>query len=225
MALRPVPFAPDEWYHCYSRGVEKRKIFLDANDYNRFLHLLYLGNSAPAIHRSNLRGSSPAVILNAERGSPLVAIGAYCLMPNHFHLLLKEIVEGGISTFMQKIGTAYSMYFNIRHEHVGGLFAKPFKSKHIANDRYLRRVAQYIHLNPAELFDAGWKHGRVKNMRALEKKLMHYHYCSLPDYYGVKRIERIILDKDAVDLIKDELPSFTALLKETREYYEEFGER
>ncbi len=223
MALRLTPFVPGEWYHCYSRGVEKRKIFLDVSDYNRFLHVLYLGNSKTSIHRSTLRGVSSADILSTKRGAPLVAVGGYCLMPNHFHLLLQEAVEGGISAFMQKIGTAYSMYFNIRYEHAGGLFAKPFKSKHITDDRYLRRVAQYIHLNPAELFESGWKHGDVKNMRALENKLMQYRYCSFMDYYGTDRVEKAILDKDALELIGDGLPSLASMLKETQEYYQELG--
>lgn len=221
MAQRIVPFAIDEWYHCYSRGVEKRKIFFNNGDYNRFLHALYLGNSDVSIHRSDLRGLPTANIFSIQRGAPLVAIGAYCLMPNHFHLLLKEIVEGGISAFMQKIGTAYSMYFNIKYEHHGGLFSKPFRSKHVEDDRYLRRVAQYIHLNPAELFDPNWKKGSATNLNTIESRIISYRYCSLADYCGNNRPEKSILDNNAMELLGGELSPFGEILAEMQEYYQE----
>jgi putative transposase len=224
MAQRLAPFAVDEWYHCFSRGVEKRRIFFDARDYNRFLHALYLCNSDISIHRSNLRGISNADILNTELGSPLVAIGAYCLMPNHFHLLIKEIVEGGISMFMQKVGTAYSMYFNIKYEHSGSLLAKPFKSKHISDDRYLKRVIQYIHLNPVELFERSWKRGIVNDKRGLQNKIEQYRYSSLVDYRGDNRDEKVILAGNEMEfLIGDEEVSPGEVLEEMSEYYEEIG--
>ena len=80
---------------------------------------------------------------------------AYCLMPNHFHLLLQDALPagGGISKFMQKVGTAYTMYFNASRERAGNLFVKPFRSKHVSDDRYFKRVAQYIHFNPIELME------------------------------------------------------------------------
>lgn len=224
MAQRSVPFAIDEWYHCYSRGVEKRKIFFDAKDYNRFLHALYLCNSDIPVHRSNLRGLSNANILSTERGLPLVTIGAYCLMPNHFHLLLKEISEGGISIFMQKLGTAYSMYFNIKYEHHGSLFAKPFKSKHVSDDRYLRRVVQYIHLNPIELFEHDWKRGIVNDKRGLQNKIEQYRYSSLVDYRGDNRDEKVILDSNEREFLTgDESTSLSETLEEMNEYYKEIG--
>lgn len=223
MAQRLVPFAVDEWYHCYSRGVEKRKIFFDTKDYNRFLHALYLCNSDSPVHRSNLRGSSNATILSTQRGSPLVAIGAYCLMPNHFHLLLKEISEGGISMFMQKLGTAYSMYFNIKYEHQGGLFAKPFKSKHVSDDRYLRRVVQYIHLNPVEIFEPRWKQGVVHDTQGLQNKTERYRYSSLMDYSDSNRDEKTILDRNEIDFIGSEFSPLDEVLEEMVEYYKEIN--
>lgn len=152
-----------------------------------------------------------------------MAIGAYCLMPNHLHLLLKEIVEGGISAFMQKIGTAYSMYFNIKHEHHGVLFSKPFKSKHVADDRYLQRVAQYIHLNPVELFDANWKKRGATNLDALTPRIISYRYCSLADYCGNERPEKSILDDSVMELIGGEFSPIGEILEEMHEYYRELG--
>src|SRR3989344_3225950 len=94
------PFAIGEWYHCFSRGVDKRRVFERATDYDRFLLGLFVGNSVKAVHISNLRRQNLADVLSddmIERGEAIVEIGAYCLMPNHFHLMLKEITEGGIA--------------------------------------------------------------------------------------------------------------------------------
>lgn len=110
------------------------------------------------------------------------------------------------------------MYFNVKREHVGNIFVKPFRSKHIADDRYLQYVVQYIHLNPAELFERNWKSGDVKNMRLLEQKLEAYRYSSLPDYEGVQRPENSILDNDAVSMF-DRRPPLGDMLIEAAEYY------
>ncbi len=224
MSIRTTPFALDEWYHCYNRGVEKRKVFLVSNDYRCFMQLLYLSNSDVSVHRSNLHTKSNSEIYSIKRGKPLVAIGAYSLMPNHFHLQLKEITEGGISAFMQKLSTAYTMYFNIKNKHSGGLFVKPFRSKHLDNDEYLNYLTQYIHLNATELFEPDWKEGKVRNMKALEQKLEQYPYSSFIDYTSsLARSERSILDEDAMEFLRDDLPSIKRVLTEAAEYYRELA--
>jgi len=139
-------------------------------------------------------------------------------MPNHFHLLLKEIDGGGISRFMRKLGIAYAMYFNIKNERVGNLFVKPFRSKHIADDRYFKRVVQYVHLNAADLFEPTWKQLKVRDVKTLERKLAQYRYSSMPDYYGIGRPEQVILSKEAKDLF-EELPPLAALIADSIEYY------
>ncbi len=224
MSLRPTPFAREEWYHCYNRGVEKRKTFLTNSDYQRFMHLLYLSNSDVSVHRSNLLSKSSHEIYGTKRGRQLVAIGAYALMPNHFHLQLKEIAEGGISAFMQKLGTAYSMYFNIKNEHTGGIFVKPFRSKHIDNDEYLNYLTQYIHLNPAELFEPEWKKGQMKNLIILEEKLKHYQYSSFIDYSSSSaRPECAILDSEAMELLGRDIPPLKKVLTDAAEYYSDLS--
>ncbi len=165
------PFAPNEWYHCYARGVEGRKTFVNQRDYERFLQLLYMTNSTEAHHRSDLVAPTLESVMRAPRTQTLVNVGAYCLMPNHFHLLLQEKSDAGIAKFMQKLGIAYAMYFNIRHHRSGNLFVKPFRSRHVADDRYFQRVLQYIHCNPAELYERGWKSGAVKDITLLQKRL------------------------------------------------------
>lgn len=156
-------------------------------------------------------------IMGIPRAKPLVSIGAYCLMPNHFHLLLREIKAGGIARFMQRLGTAYTMYFNVRNERTGNLFTKPFRSRHVGEDRYFQRVVNYIHCNPAELFEHGWKKGNVKNMDKLERMLRQYRYSSLADYAGDKRSLSAILGQDGFDAWDPVTP--TKMLEDYRAYY------
>ncbi len=216
-------FAPDEWYHCYTKGVEGRKVFQNKGDYERFLQLLYLTNNTEQVNRSNLLKATTADILRLPRKETIVSIGAYCLMPNHFHVLLKEKTSNGISQFMRRLGIAYAMYFNIKYERIGNLFVKPFRSKHVLEDRYFKRVIQYIHLNAAELFEPNWKIGNIKNARRLENELRKYRYSSLADYNGANRTEGMILDSEVYDWIKDELPDIGKLIPETIEYYQELA--
>ena len=119
-------------------------------------------------------------------------------MPNHFHLLLQPNVKGGVSLFMQKLSTGYSMYFNKRYERTGTLLQGKFKAKIIDSDEYFRRVLNYIHGNAAELFETGWKEGKIDNRKLLMKKLSSYSYSSLPDFIGGNRNVGRLLDKAAI---------------------------
>jgi putative transposase len=222
MAYRRVPFVPGEWYHCFTRGVDKRVVFETEQDFRRFTELLYLANSTDTIDRGRIQHLQHDEIFAVPRGEAFVRIGAYCLMGNHPHLLLQENKEGGVSKFMHKILTGYTMYFNIKRKRVGNLFITPFRSKHIDKDVYLKRVVQYIHLNPAEIFEPQWKQGELKNFAFLERKLLAYPYSSAQDYFlkSPQRPEVAILDSEARDLLK-EAPSFQNILVETQEYYKQ----
>jgi len=151
---RKLTFSVGEYYHLYNRGVEKRNIFLEKRDSSRFQRLIYLANGTSPIRFSETEGQA---LNNIDRGDPLVAIGAYVLMPNHFHLLVKEVIENGLSKFMEKLATGYSMYFNKKHERVGPLFQGRFKGEHVDNDKYLKYLYAYIHLNPVKLIEPNWK--------------------------------------------------------------------
>jgi len=221
MAIRRIPFVPGEWYHLYSRGIDKRTVFDDKKDFERFLKLLYLGNDVQDVNIELLKDVPYQEIFTLPR-TPLIAVGAYCLMNNHPHLLVQEKTEGGITKFMRKIGTAYTMYFNMKYDRIGNLMVKPFRSKHVSEDYYFRKVAQYIHLNPAEIFESRWKEGVVSNPTQLEQKLLEYPYSSLPDYFGTEtRPERTILDLEAFDLIGHSLLPLTEILNEAISYYQE----
>lgn len=219
MSYRRTPFAPDEYYHCYTRGIDGRTTFRDKQDYERFQEYLYLCNDVSPFDRSNFLKHPHDAIFTRPRKQQLVAIGFYCLMPNHFHIGFQEIEEGGSSKFLQKLGTSYGMYFNKKYARVGSLFIGPCRSRHIDKDPYFRRVAQYIHLNAAELYERRWKHGEVKNMRSLEKQLRNYPYTSLWDYEGARRPERLILDADVMALVKHGIPSLASVLQDAHEYY------
>jgi len=216
------PFGVDEWYHCYNRGVDKRIVFEDTGDYNRFLLLLYLGNGSTPLRLANLKNHNIRAVLedgSIEREEPLVEIGAYTLMPNHFHLVLKEILDGGIAMFMQKIFTAYTMYFNKKYERTGALFAGPFKSRHVADDRYLKHLISYQHLNAAELFEPRWEDG-FGNLKRIERQLTEYPYSSLPDFLGHERPERKILGDSTFELY-DSIPTLTEIIEDAHAYYAE----
>ncbi len=216
-----APFEFDEWYHCFNRGVDKRNVFDQEYDANRFLMLLYLANGSKSVTLYNIQKPDIRRIFTEERGEQIVAIGAYCLMPNHYHLLLKEVVEGGISEFMRKVGIAYTMYFNTKNDRVGNLFLRPFRSRHISTDRYFQRVLQYIHCNPAELSEPGWKSGKVRSITALESKLSSYPFSSLQSYIpGNPRSK--ILSSEGFEIADH--PSPRRMIEDARAYYADIAE-
>ncbi len=194
---RKTPFAENEYYHIYSRGVEKRKIFLNTKDYNRFVALLYIMNQNSSFRMDNfLRDNKNNLhnIFKEKREKPLVSILGYCLMPNHFHIILYEHSEGGITKFMGKLLTAYSMYFNTKYERSGPLFTHPFRSEHISNEPQYLYIFSYVHLNPISLIDENWKENGVKNKREAKKFLESYEYSSYLDFLGKNRQEVNIID-------------------------------
>jgi putative transposase len=194
VTTRQHTLAPHEYYHVYNRGTEKRNIFLDGADYGRFIELCYLSNSVHSVDVRHVRRTYNSVY-EFPRDNPLVYVGAYCLMPNHFHILLTPATDRGVEKFMLKLGTGYSMYFNKRYERTGTLFQGRFKSRHANNDEYLKYLFAYIHLNPVKLIQPNWKEVGIQNIDGVKTYLDKYPYSSLQDYLG-DREESKILDKD-----------------------------
>ncbi len=205
---RNTPLISGETYHIYNRGAHKGDIFKESSDYDRFLLLLYLSNRNKPVNLRNLlekhKGLTFARLLELESpGTPLVDLFAYALMPNHFHVVLRQKTDGGISAFMQKICTAYSMHYNLKHQHSGTLFQGRFKSSHVNTEPYFRWIFAYVHLNPLELIEPGWKEGKVNNSTAARKFMAEYRYGSYQDYSIGERPERAILAyDDAPDFLK-----------------------
>ena len=124
----------------------------------------------------------------------MVSIGAFVLMPNHFHILITEKEGNGVSKFMQKLSTAYVMYYNNKYERTGGLFEGKFKSQHLADDRYLKYIFSYIHLNPIKLLQKDWKEIAIKNKTKTLDFLKNYYFSSYLDYTGIARKQNGILN-------------------------------
>lgn len=184
--MRKESFINNNFYHIWNRGVDKRKIFLDTFDYLRFVYMLYyLNNKNFSPDHFNYR-QDPRSLASGSGGKnnrePFVEIVAWTLMPNHFHLILEQLTENGISLFMHKIGTSYTKYFNIKNERTGRLFEGFFKAKHIDKDTYLTHCIRYLHLNPVELIEADWKEKGVKNFKKVQNFLEHYRWSNLSNY-------------------------------------------
>ena len=155
MTTRKVPFENGEFYHVYNRGVDKRVVFENLSDSRRFLRSMVAFNDEyPAgsllLHdRFRSNSGSTAIIRKTEEktGKPLVNIVAYCLNPNHFHLLLEQVSDGGVSEFMKRVSGGYTWYFNNKYGRTGSLFQGRFKSVHVESNEYLLHVSVYINLN------------------------------------------------------------------------------
>jgi putative transposase len=173
------------YYHLYNRGVDKRVIFLDETDRQRFLDAARLARLSNSPKLSWLKKQikigniSPEDFerLEEKYGPPLLDIVAYSLMPNHFHFQVKELTENGVTKFFRKLGTSYAMYFNIRHERTGRLFESQYKSVLIETDEQLIHLSRYIHINP---FDSSKINISLEQLRT-------YLWTSLPDYLGDRK--------------------------------------
>src|SRR3989344_5092894 len=194
---RNIDLAPDEFYHIYNRGTEKRTIFLSQTDYERFVGLLYACNGDKPVDLK-LQGSTLEEYVASDRGGDIVDLCAYVLMPKHFHLLVRSRNEGDISKFMQRLSTGYTMYFNTRHDRSGALFQGRFKARHAHTDRYLAYLIAYIHLNPVKLIDPIWKENGILDKKKAEDFLRTYRWSSYQDFLGIERGEKVVVSKDAL---------------------------
>ncbi|MBI1999390.1 MAG: transposase [Parcubacteria group bacterium] len=164
MPLRLTPIVQNEYFHIFNRGNRKQVIFQDERDYARFLFLILCCQSPAQI--SNIRRfvddfvQHPMLnkrwnIFDKVAKERPVELHGFCLMPNHFHLLVYSAQNNGIPNYMQRILNAYTKYFNTRYELSGHLFQGPYKAKRIRNEKQLLYTSAYIHRNPREL--RGWK--------------------------------------------------------------------
>lgn len=181
---RPT-FTNNHFYHIYNRGVEKRKIFMSDADYTRFIHGLFEFNSFNPTF--NIRRAISKHVRSRTSNKALVDIVSFCLMPNHFHLLVMQRETGGVSKFMQKLGTGYTNYFNIKNKRSGALLQGKFKAIAVQNDTYLTHLSRYIHLNPLDLTESRWKENGISNLTKAKNSLETYKWSSYGDYAGKPR--------------------------------------
>lgn len=204
--MRNIKIAPNEYYHIFNRGMNKQNIFPETRDRVRFLFLILYFQS-PVIFQNIGRFVKYYVkhrVFNIDTATThetverrCVELVAFCLMPNHFHLIIKEVEEGGIARYMQRVLNSYTKYFNAKYSASGHLFQGPYKAVHISSDVQLLYLSAYIHKNPTELFD--WKN-----------KEDNYEWSSYRDFFSENRWKELLV----TDIITD---SF-----ENREDYRKF---
>lgn len=185
--MRNVEISEGELYHVFNRGTEKRKIFLNKKDYERFLVNLVLFNTEEItvsnISRYDLVGSFEIIPEKA-----LVKIHAFVLLPNHFHFILEPLVKDGISRLMHRLEMGYAKYFNKFYSRSGNLFQGAYKIVHVDNDAYFNYLPLYIHLNPLDLSptEINWKEKGIKDKKEAVKFLKGYPWSSLSSHLGIK---------------------------------------
>jgi len=190
-----------EIYHVLSRGVDKRKIFMDDCDYFRFIHDLFeFNDEAPAESVFYFSRNKPTAVgqpniryKNQQRPPRklLVEILAFCLMPNHYHLLLSSFVKGGISLFMKKLNGGYVQYFNKKQKRTGTLFERKYKSVLIDNEAHFIHMPYYIHFNSLDLISPEWRERKIKNLKKTMNFLNSYRWSSHLDYTGQKNFPSV----------------------------------
>jgi len=193
--MQKPQFVENQIYHIYNRGVEKRDIFLDDKDYLRFIHDLFEFNDRdPAFNvayyfNSKSKEVKSQYLEKARKPRKLlVEILLFTLMPNHFHLLLKQKQENGIVKFMQKLGTGYTNYFNKKYDRVGGLFQGRFKAVLINEEAHFIHIPFYFHTNPIDLI---YGSSTSIDWRGQIEFLENYRWSSFLDYIGKKNFPSV----------------------------------
>lgn len=176
MPLRLVPLVRDNYYHVFNRGVNKRPIFGNKRDYSRAINLIrfYVSKDYPIRFSKFLFLSTDQrreIWEKLEKSEKYAEIICYCFMPNHFHFLLKQKVDNGISKFIANFQNSYTKYFNIKYNRVGPLLQGQFKAKKIDSENQLLHLSRYIHLNP-------YSSAIVGNI----EDLLNYEWSSLSEY-------------------------------------------
>ncbi len=177
-----------EFWHLIGRGVDKRDVVLDDKDRVRFIHDLYVFNDANPTLNFILPGRHKSV----RKRDLLVNIHAFCLMNNHYHLLVTEHVEGGISLFMRKLNMGYTKYFNEKYERSGALWQGKYRKVLIERDAHFLYIPFYIHLNPLDYVIPEWRKGQVEDVCKALESLLEYRWSSHLDYLGIRNFPSII---------------------------------
>jgi putative transposase len=177
MPGRKIPIITGEFYHILNRGVASQPTFLSKRDYQRASLLLpYYQHLSPPFKFSRFlkfskTKQSEVLQMMRKHGNLLVEIVAYCLMPNHFHFILKQLSDEGISKFVSDVTNSYTRYFNTKYERKGPIFQGKFKAVRVETEEQLLHLSRYIHLNPLSSYV-------VKTTKDLE----NYSYSSFPEY-------------------------------------------
>lgn len=184
-----------ELIHVLNRGVDKRKIFLDKQDHFRFIHDLYEFNDKDNVLNISrfqlIDVGCQSIEKKKKQRKLLVDIHAFCLMPNHYHLLISPRVENGVPLFMKKLNGGYAKYFNEKYKRSGALFQGKYKRLAIKNEAHFIHLPYYIHLNPLDLITPEWRDRELGNFTKAIKFLDSYRWSSHLDYAGVNNFPSV----------------------------------
>jgi len=198
-------FIENEIYHIIIRGVDGRLIFVDENDRWRGVFSVYEFNTTESVtirekrkEREKFKKQITQSMIEAmqmDKRDKLVEVLVFAFMPNHIHLVLRQLKPDGISIFMQKFNSGYTVYFNNKYERNGHLFQGRFKAIHIDDDEYLKTVFTYIHTNPISIIEPKWKEFGIRDHKAAIEFLENYRWSSYMDYIGKKNFPSVT-DRD-----------------------------
>lgn len=201
-----------EFYHILNRGVEERNVVKDDGDRMRFVQSLYTFNDENPVPngktQQNLWGN-----LSRKRDQ-LVYIHAWCLMDNHYHILLspKDDNPVNISKFAKKLNMGYAKFFNEKYDRSGYLWQGKYKKIMIESDRQFVYIPYYIHLNPLDYTHPEWRDGAVKNPTEAVAELEKYRWSSFLDYQGIRNFPSLI----NTSVLKETLSSKQEQLKQIK---------
>ncbi len=178
-------------FHILNRGIEKGAIFHETDDYKRFLLGLYkFNNQGSALNLSNKDW-----FVNYPAQNKIVEILAWSLLPNHYHLLLQEKIDGGAIDFTKRIGNGYTKYFNIKNNRSGYLFQNSAKIIRVEKNEHFLYLPFYIDANPIDLIEPGWENKGIKNKEKVISFLKKYQWSSYQDHTGVLNFPQILNKK------------------------------
>jgi len=204
-----------EFYHTYNRGVEKRKIFLEDADYIRGVHDIYEFNDKNININLSRRIEGFAKPFNLEKPRDLlVSMGAWCLMPNHYHFFLNQVIDDGLTRFHKKFGGGFANFFNTKYKRNGTLFQGRYKKVLVDDDTQAIQLICYIHANPLDLWKPDWKEKGLSSSEiqsALNFLEKDYRWSSHLDWWGIKNFPSLIDD--------DFMPRFFKSSEEYREFF------
>lgn len=184
-----------ELFHVMNRGVDKRKIFLDDQDHLRFIHDLFEFNDQARVNNGlflfKTNGQEVGRYIARKPRKLLVDIHAFCLMPNHYHLLVSPRAEGAVSLFMKKVNIGHAKYFNQKYDRVGALFQGRYKAVPVMKQAHFIHLPYYIHCNALDLITSEWRERKMRNMGRALDFLKKYRWSSYLDYVGIKNFPSV----------------------------------
>lgn len=197
--MRNIKIAPGEYYHVFNRGMSKQTIFHDNSDRVRFLFLILyfqspivlqnIGRSIKSFVQHRVFNIYQEVLQKIIKGK-FVELTSFCLMPNHFHLIVKEVEENGMARYMQRVLNSYTKYYNTKYNKSGHLFQGPYKAVHVKDNNQLLHLSSYVHRNPRELKE--WFN-----------KENSYEWSSYMDFINTNRFEKLLVFEIIQEQFKD----------------------